>query len=115
MARTQELTAIRVSAVLLTGLFIEPAKGRERGGWPKAEVVPWACRDAGEPQPRGRAGVGNQDSSAALEEMLRSAKHIVPIIPHLVASLRFMLSQSLSYIHLGDCIFLGGRKPLHRL
>lgn len=53
-----------------------------------------------------RAGVGNQDSSAALEELLRSANPIVPITPHLVALLTFMLSHSLSYIHPGDCILL---------
>lgn len=35
-ARMQELTAIRVSAVLLTGLFIEP--GRQTEGWVKVKL-----------------------------------------------------------------------------
>lgn len=65
-ARTQELTAIRVSAVLFTGLFMEPARHTEgRVGGQKVKLHPGLSQQRRESPGTGKAGIENRDGSSA--------------------------------------------------
>lgn len=65
-ASTQELTAISVSAVLFTGLFVEPA--RHTQGWvggQKGKLPPGLSQHRQGSTSTGKAGTENKDGSSA--------------------------------------------------